>query len=183
MIDDSNFIEELKERNPDSLDYVMDTYGNLIYRIAYMHLNSKELSEECLNDVLLKIWRGIDKYNYPNDKFKNWIATIAKYSSIDIIRKESRNKKDISDEILCMVSSKENIQEEHISKVELELIKDNINKFKEIDRNIFIERFFNHKEIKEIAKIYNISENAINIRILRARKRLVEILNCEEGKI
>lgn len=183
MIAESNFIDELKNQNPKAIDYVMDTYGNLIYRIAYMYLDSKELSEECLNDVLLKIWRGIDKYKYPKDKFKNWIVTITKYSSIDILRKEKKNLTNLDDESLTYIPSNEDLQENNISKIELELIKENINKFKEIDRNIFIQRFFKDMDIKDISKMYNISENAINIRILRARKKLLQSLNYEEGKL
>lgn len=55
MIDDLNFVKELKNKNQEALLYVLDTYGNLIYRIAYTNTNSKTLSEECVNDVLLKV--------------------------------------------------------------------------------------------------------------------------------
>lgn len=98
MIDDLNFVKELKNKNQEALLYVLDTYGNLIYRIAYTNTNSKTLSEECVNDVLLKVWHCIDSFNYPDNKFKNWIASIAKHTSIDLIRKEKHHLNTINDD-------------------------------------------------------------------------------------
>lgn len=181
MLDESNFILELKNKNPLALNYVLKTFGNLIYRIAYMHTNSKELSEECVNDVLLKVWNCIDNYNYDNDKFKNWLATITKYTSIDLIRCEKRyNKHSSIDNVI--ISSNENIEENQISKDELNIIKNYIMDLQELDRNIIIQRFFENKDISTISKLYNLSENAINIRIMRIRKKLKTYMNNLEGK-
>ena len=41
MIIYTNFIRHLKSKNPEAINYVLDTYGNLIYKISYMNLNSK----------------------------------------------------------------------------------------------------------------------------------------------
>lgn len=116
------FIEELKKRNPDALEYVLDAFGNLIYKLAYMQLNSKELSEECVNDVLLKVWENIDGYDYDKSKFKNWLAAITKYSSIDILRKEKRYFENT--ELKEENTDYESIEDKVISRDELESIKE-----------------------------------------------------------
>ncbi|MBS5927429.1 MAG: hypothetical protein KIC66_10140 [Clostridium sp.] len=51
--------------------------------------------------------------------------------------------------------------------------------FKEIDRNIFIQRFFLNKDIKEISKLYNMTPNAVKLRILRARTKLSKLMKEE----
>ncbi len=111
MIDDLNFVKELKNKNQDALLYVLDTYGNLIYRIAYTNTNSKTLSEECVNDDLLKVWHYIDSFNYPDKKFKNWIASIAKHTSIGLIRKEGHRLNTINDDSNTLISA-DNIESE-----------------------------------------------------------------------
>ena len=70
MVNSNNFIMELKKRNPQALEYVIDNFGNLVYKIAYGYLNSNELSEECLNDVLLKVWTCIEGYDYPLERLE-----------------------------------------------------------------------------------------------------------------
>lgn len=88
---DDNFIEQLKKENPKALDYVFDKYGNLIFKVAYTILNNRELSEECVNDVLMKIWKNIKTFNKGNEKFKAWIIVITKYTAIDLLRKEKKH--------------------------------------------------------------------------------------------
>lgn len=175
MVTDKNFIQELRQKNPAALDYMLDNYGNLIYKIAYMNLSSKEFSEECVNDVLMKAWINIDSYDYSDDKFKNWIAAIAKYTSIDKLRKERKHFDNVPDEDLN-ISSKEEIESNYINKEEFLLVKKYIMQFKEIDRNIFIQRFFMNKSLKEVGVMFNMTSKAVNLRIIRARKRLAEII-------
>lgn len=177
MIDDLNFVKELKNKNQDALLYVLDTYGNLIYRIAYTNTNSKTLSDECVNDVLLKVWNCIDSFNYPDNKFKNWIASIAKHTSIDLIRKEKHHLNTINDN--NTLTSTDNIESEQITKEDLESAKKYIMNFKEIDRNIFIQRFFLNKNIKEISELYNMTPNAVKLRILRSRIKLSKLMKEE----
>ena len=78
---DLELIDRIKKKDETSLI-------DLIYRASYKILNNKELSEECLNLVLMKIWEGIEFYNKDEGLFKNWIYTLSKYTAIDIMRKE-----------------------------------------------------------------------------------------------
>jgi len=171
MITQTNFISELQSRNPEALNYIVDKYGNLIYKIAYSNLKSTQLAEECVNDVLLKVWNLIDSYNYSKGKFSTWITTITKNTSIDMLRKEKKFWGSIEYD-QSMSSSYENIEDDHITKTELLKVKDNIMSFNEIDRDIFIQHFFLCKSLKDIAAKLDMSVNSISLRILRARKKL-----------
>lgn len=179
MINELNFIEELKNKNPLALEFVLSTFGNFMYRVAYKYTNSKELSEECLNDALLKIWNSIDNYTYSDDKFKNWITTIVKYTAIDKFRAEKKHTLKTNLET-TIIPSTDNLEENQISKDELSLIKKYISNLNELDRNIITYRFFKNSTVKEIASLYNLSENAVNIRIMRIRKKLKLYINDME---
>lgn len=171
MITQTNFISELQSRNPEALNYIVDKYGDIIYKIAYSNLHSASLAEECVNDVLLKVWNSIDRYNYSKGKFSTWITTIAKNTSIDMLRKEKKYFENQEyDEY--MSSSSENIEADQITKTELQKVIDNIINFDEIDREIFIQHFFLNKSLKDIAAKLDMSVNSISLRILRARKKL-----------
>lgn len=85
---DNDLIKQLKKKNPKALDYIFNKYGNLIFKVSYSILNNRTLSEECVNDVLLKIWNNIDSFNKSDEKFKAWIIVMTKYTSIDMLRKE-----------------------------------------------------------------------------------------------
>jgi RNA polymerase sigma-70 factor (ECF subfamily) len=84
-IDENNFINELKKKNYKSMDYIVDIYGNLIYKISYsvLYKNNTSSVEECTNDVFMKIWDNIDCFDIEKGTFKTWIMTISKFKAID----------------------------------------------------------------------------------------------------
>lgn len=171
---ENNFISQLKKKNPKALDHVFENYGNLIFKVAYSILNNRELSEECVNDVLLKIWNNIDSFNKGDEKFKAWIIVMTKYTSIDILRKEKKH-----DNVITLDSyEKEDTSLESFleNKETKENILSMIKTFDKENREIFIKRFFLHYSIKEISKSIGISENAISNRIRRGKFKLSEFL-------
>ena len=87
-MNEQNFIQQLKEKNEKALMYVIDEYGGLIYTVIKKNMSCLiEYQEECFNDVLLSVWDNISYFNPEKNSFKNWIAAIAKYKSIDYLRK------------------------------------------------------------------------------------------------
>ncbi|MGL5149917.1 MAG: sigma-70 family RNA polymerase sigma factor [Clostridium sp.] len=175
IIDDTNYIHQLKKSNTDALDYVIKNYGNLIFRVCYKYLNNRELSEECLNDVIFKIWVNANNFSHSDEKFKSWICSIAKFTAIDMIRKESKinsisiddNETVINDvsggnDTLDLVISKENYSDF--------LLK--LSFLREIDRQIIIQRFYLQKSLKEIGLLYNLDPKTVFTKISRAREKL-----------
>lgn len=175
-----NYINELRLKNIDALNYIVDTYSNILFKVAYSVLNNREYSEECINDVFMEIWSNIDKFRSDEEKFKNWICTIAKYTAIDMLRKIKKhdNNLSIDDKIEYKGDS---IERNFENSNDLLIIRNEINSMNTRDKEIFIRRFYYGEKIKEISKSLGISENAVNIRILRGRKMLSERL--EKGGV
>lgn len=174
---EKNFLKELRNHNPKALDYVFDTYGNLIFKVAYSVLNNRQLSEECVNDSLLKIWNNIDSFKNDDSKFKGWIIILTKYTAIDMLRKESKH----SNVTNLDFYDKEDIHFEDCleqKETKQEILKE-ISKFDKDNKEIFIKRFFLYYSIKDISKSTGISENAISNRLRRCRLKLIQSLNKE----
>lgn len=166
-----NFIKGLRKQNLKSLDYLVDNYSNLIFKTCNAVLNNREISKECVNDVILKVWNNIDSFDRSNEKFAVWILAIAKYTAIDRLRAESKhyNQSDIGEVLIC---AKENVEVEIISKQEVEEVKVEINNMSNIDKQIFLKKFFDDEKSADIAKSLGLTEKFINLRIFRGRKRL-----------
>ncbi|MPQ43810.1 sigma-70 family RNA polymerase sigma factor [Clostridium tarantellae] len=171
------FIKELKKGNSTALDYVFEQYGNLIFKVAYSILNNRQLSEECVNDVLLKVWNNINNFNGDHNKFKTWIIVISKYTAIDRLRKEKKYKNVIElEQYSTHVNSIEDYLENKICREE---ILSEVNKFDKENKEIFIRRFFLSYSVRDISKIIGISENAVSNRIRRCKEKLVTKLKGE----
>lgn len=89
-INEQNFIKEIRKRNTRALDYIVDNYSNLVFKIVVSVLNSSfyfQHVEECANDVFWSVWNNIDSFDEDKGEFKHWIAAISKYKAIDYKRK------------------------------------------------------------------------------------------------
>lgn len=175
MNDNRALINGLKKQKIDALESFSKKYSNLIYKVAYGVLNSNELSLECLNDVLLKIWDNAKYFDRPSDNLPNWVMAITKYSAIDILRREVKHSNKVSLAFAVDSSYDDSLDKLH----EIMEIKNKINKMDEPDKSIFIRRFFNDESTKKISKDLGVSEKFINLRVFRGRKRLLKELKEE----
>ena len=90
-IGEKNYIQQLQLKNEEALFYVIDTYGGLLMAVIKKHLAAvPDRQEECMNDVLLKIWDHSSYFDEKKSSFKNWAAAVAKYCAIDYLRQYQR---------------------------------------------------------------------------------------------
>lgn len=177
-IDDKNFIKELKKKNYKAMDYLVDTYSNLIYKVIYSMLYSKHgmgTVEECTSDIFMGIWNNIDCFDIEKGTFKTWIMTIAKFKSIDYNRKLMKHS-DYTDIGDLNLSSGENIENAFILKEKRDEILSAINEMKEPDKFIFLKRYFLNEDINSIAESLNLTRAAVDNRLSRGKKFLKDKL-------
>lgn len=171
-ITEDNFIEELEKRNEKALDYIIDNYGWVINTVMNKQIPYlREYHEECFNDCLLGIWENISFYDSSKSSFKNWMGVIARYKSIDYIRKYGRyiGKSDI-DNYNFKIEDKsiENLLEEEIN----EKVKYLLSFLSEEDQFIFKKFYFEDRTAEEISEKINIKKENIYNRLSRGRRKI-----------
>lgn len=182
-INEQNFIREIKNRNQQGLEFVVDHYSNLVFKIVGSVLNSRfyhQYVEECSNDVFLAVWNHISSFDEEKGEFKHWIAAVAKYKAIDYQRKlyKHHNVECIDDYALNDEVSLERIV---VSKENKEELLHAIHTMNDDDREIFIRRYFLQENIETIANNFGVDRNWVDQRLSRGRKVLRKnlILNGE----
>lgn len=97
-IKEQNLIKQLKKKNPQAIDYIIDQYGGLIKTVLLKNLyDQKDHWEECFNDCLLAVWNHPERFDTKKGDFKAFLCAIAKYKAIDLLRKElKKTSKEIS---------------------------------------------------------------------------------------
>lgn len=178
-INEDNFIDELKNKNEDALYYIIDEYGWIIKTVVSKHLfKIPDYEEECINDCLLGIWNNISFYNSEKSTFQNWIAGIAKYKSIDYLRKYLRDTENLNIDDLFIKSRKDTL-DILIDLEGEEKIINSINNLNRRDQEIFKMLYFKNMSIKEISEIMNIKKSNIYNILSRGRKQLKNFLKEE----
>ena len=182
-IDNDNFIDQLYMKNEDALMYVIDEYGGLIKTVIKKNMSCLKLKqEECLNDVLLSIWEHIDSFQPDNNSFQNWIAAIAKYKSIDYMRKyKYESDKMVYDDI----ENYELQSEDRVEILDNEIsarMEELLSVLKPRDREILIRIYANEEPVEQVSQDLNIEKSVIYNRVSRAKKKLRNKKECNYGK-
>ena len=171
-----NYIHLLREKDERALDFVIDEYGGLIMSVIRRLLGGfPEEQEECFNDVLMKIWEHSEDYNEELCEFRGWAAAIARYQSIDCLRRIKRdNERSVLQDFDDMSESLSK-DEEAFRRIE-ETIDDEIGSMLEClspdDREIFRRLYVEGESAKEVGEKLDISESNVYSRASRGRKKL-----------
>ena len=170
-IDDDNFLIEIKNRNQDALCYIIEKYGGLVRSVIGKHLYLLvEEQEECFDDVFLNIWNHIDSFDEKQSTFKNWIAGIARYKSIDYLRRYRKQFEDVTlpEDIAAEDQDLLHLIDREISE-ETEAI---LQCLKPEDRDLFRKLYIEEMPMVDVCESFQTNPNVIYKRISRARKRI-----------
>lgn len=180
-INEDNFIKEMKKGNEKSLFYVIDNYGWILKTVIKKHLfYLPSYYDEVMNDCLLSIWENINSYDSEKSSFKNWVGSIAKYKSIDYIRKylKERENRNIEDMVIVAEDSplKEILKNEINEETEQMLMN-----LSEEDRKIFKMLYFEQMSMDEISEETGHTKPVLYNRLSRGRNKIRDSINIEGG--
>ena len=150
------------DRN-EEVEQIVNKYSKLIYRIAFLLLNSKSDAEDIVQEVFIKYLKNNIEFNDEQHE-KCWIIKVTQNCCKDL-RKSAwmRKKTELKEEIIF-----ENESEDELYEM-LQELNDTY--------RIVLQLFYYEKlSIKEISNILNISEGATKVRLNRARNALKKLL-------
>ena len=173
----------LQKRDEAALEQIRNGYGKLCGRIAFEILGNREDAEECVSDMLMKVWQSIPP-NHP-DSLRAYLVTLIRHLAIDRYHMQTAQKRggtqfdDALDELRDTLASDENIS----AAVERRELTGAIERFLETlslkTRKVFMRRYYMAESVREIAVQYHMSESAVKISLMRTRSKLNQFLKKE----
>jgi RNA polymerase sigma factor (sigma-70 family) len=91
VVGDAELAAEFATGNPDTVRTVYQTYGRLVYAVAYKVLGDAGLAEDATQQTFVQAWRSADRFD-PARAFGPWLATIARRVAIDVYRQSRRHQ-------------------------------------------------------------------------------------------
>ena len=86
-------------------------YSGALMTIIAPIIPQKEIAEEVLHDVLIKVWTNVDSYDTGKSRFFTWMARIARNAAIDKTRSKNFRKAGKTDEIDDVVSRRKELSQ------------------------------------------------------------------------
>ncbi len=83
-------LAQVARREPESLNYCIERYGNLIWSLARRYSPSQADAEDAVQEIFLELWQKADRFNPTKSAETTFVTMIARRRLIDRFRKQSR---------------------------------------------------------------------------------------------
>ena len=100
----------IQQKEKAALEQLYDRYDKILFSFLYKMTEDRDLAEEALQEVFIKLWRGKGEYDESKGKFTSWLFTMSRNSAIDLIRKQKKPSVPL-DEIDDLVSPETAVEE------------------------------------------------------------------------
>ena len=84
--DDVELVQQLREQPGIGVARLYDRYGRLVYSVALRILQDHDAAEEVTQDVFMRCWSGIDRYQPERVRLVSWLLTIAHHRAVGELR-------------------------------------------------------------------------------------------------
>jgi RNA polymerase sigma-70 factor (ECF subfamily) len=173
-LDDADLASWFASGDADSVRVVYQTYGRLVFSIAYKVLGDTGLAEDATQQTFVQAWRAAGSYD-PSRALGAWLTTIAKRVAIDVHRRERRHRNldnvdtAESDTLVTLPPSAEQIHD-------VAAVRRALDELPAPDRELIRMQHFDELSHAEIADELEIPLGTVKSRTFRAHKRLAGIL-------
>ncbi|WP_026370846.1 sigma-70 family RNA polymerase sigma factor [Kallotenue papyrolyticum] len=108
-LDDRTLLALLQQRVPAGLALLYDRYGRIVYGLALRMLGDVGAAEEVTQDVFLRCWQHIDRYQPAQGTLAAWLLAIAHHRAIDELRsrRQRQRRHEQGDEELATLATRD----------------------------------------------------------------------------
>ncbi|WP_394759566.1 RNA polymerase sigma factor [Flavobacterium sp.] len=175
-----NQIEKAKLGDQVAFTFLLDNYWNEVYGFMLQRTENETDAEDITIETFSKAFDKIATYN-PEFQFNTWLIAIAKNVHIDLLRKKKSSLfldiTDQEDDIAYNVAdTTPSIEDKLITEQNLSRLLQFIKELKPAYQEVIQMRYFQEMSYQEIADELEEPLNNVKIKLLRAKKLLLEII-------
>lgn len=165
-------VKEAIEGNVDSFTELAARYYTPMVAIAHSITGDRDLAEDAAQQCFAKAAVKLTQLK-DYKKFAGWLATICRNEAINLTRIERNHR---NNEMLSEKSAESKDDNSN------EVVKNAMNKLSASSKEVIYLRYYDGLSYDQISDVLGISEQAINGRLRRAKKKLAQVLKCEGFK-
>ncbi len=173
-----SLVEKIRAGDRQALERLYDAYAGMVYGVVLKMIRDEELAQEIVQNVFLRLWKNIDKYDEAKAKISTWIINIARNRIIDEIRSENFKNQQENQSLDYSVNEGE-LGGSTEMKVNAIGLKSMINKLRSEQKLLLELVYFGGYTHEEAAKELNIPLGTVKTRIRSSILELRKILKVE----
>lgn len=152
----------------------------LMYYVAYEQLHNREQAEDAVSEAVLRLYSGLQKWTCDEEKaFRKLAVLVTKNAAIDTARKNNKVLPMSPEDLADHGGVSGDILEQTIARLEMEQVRIAMRQLKEEEQIVLLLRGVHGLSEKETAKLLGIKPKAVGVRLCRARKHLLKVMEGE----
>jgi len=187
MLIEFEFIERARHGDEGAFNQVIQAYRKRILGTIGRLIGKPEDVEDVGQEVFLRLYDSLSQLRAP-EVFEPWLYRLTVNAAYDYLRRQKRRREsrmsDLSEEQVVMADAsagiKQSGEEVQRSKVR-EMVQSLLESVSEEDRILLLLKEVEGLSLKELEEVYKVNENALKVRLFRARQRVLKAFAAREG--
>lgn len=168
-------VRGLVSKDQEALSYLYDHYSGALLGVISRIIQDGDVAEEVLQDVFLKIWDRIERYDASKGRLFTWMLNIARNQAIDKTRSKEISKGKKTDDLDNFVNRFDQ-QEFGEASVDAIGLTEVLNRLPEDQRFVVEYLYLQGYTQSELAEEFNIPLGTVKTRLRMAMVELRSIL-------
>jgi RNA polymerase sigma-70 factor (ECF subfamily) len=177
---DFEVVRRAQNGDPAAFNEVVTAYRRRIFGTVARLIGRPEDVEDVAQEVFLRLYYSLDQLRTP-EVFEPWLYRLTVNAALDYLRKRRRRSEsrmaDLSEQQVLLAdaqaSSKVDQTAREKSRIR-ELVDSLLSHVSPEDRALLTLKEVEGLSLKELEKIYHVNENALKVRLYRARQRVLK---------
>jgi len=161
-------------RPADDIERIIDSYGNMLFRIALTTIGNASDAEDAVQETFIKYIDKNMSFESPEHE-KAWLVRVLINKCRDVLRYRSRHQETDIDELSEYLSTDESENDRAKNSGIFEALMQVPEKF----RTIMVLHYVEEYCVKEIARMTHLTVSTVKMRLQKGRKLLEEIYRRE----
>lgn len=174
---DQLYIDKVLYGDTNAFAFLVDKYKVMVFSLAIKITKNREEAEEVSQDSFIKAFKSIHTFK-GDSKFSTWLYKIAYNNCMDRVKKKAKafNTDTIDQVIENRIKATENTMQTIERNERAELMNDCLLQLPEDERSVLWLFYYKELSLKEIMEITSLSLANLKVKLHRARKKLLVIV-------
>lgn len=167
--DESEFVQQLADFDPDAWRGIFQRYFTPVFRLAYVRTLNRSAAEDIAAEVFSEAALSIRRYKYRGVPFRAWLFRIARNVVADYVKAQNRRPQvyfDTIEDVAGQLDTDIELRADFVSALDL---------LTDAQRDVIVLRFITGCSLGEVAEVMGKSVGAIK----QLQSRAVTILQAE----
>ena len=187
MLVDFELVKRAQSGEEAAYNQLIQAYRKRILGTIGRLIGKPEDVEDVAQEVFVRLYFSLDQLREP-EMFEPWLHRLTVNAAYDYLRKQRRRTEsrmsDLSEQQVVMAdavaSTNQRIEEDRRAEVR-ELVNSLLGEVSEEDRILLTLKEVEGLSLRELERVYKVNENALKVRLFRARQRVLKAFGRLSG--